>query len=61
MAKAKIEYHRNAQGKLLVLRIRSYDSVKHIAIEDVGKRACDHDSLISDCGRCWDCGAKVKR
>ncbi|GEM_PF-3081971 len=52
----KAEYHKNANGKYLVLHIRRSGLKKMISVEDVGKYACDHDDLISDDGRCWDCG-----
>lgn len=54
----KTEYERNAQGKYLVLRIRSSGLKKRIPVEEAGKWACDHDYLVSDDGRCWDCGVK---
>ncbi|MBI2635060.1 MAG: hypothetical protein HYW79_00770 [Parcubacteria group bacterium] len=57
----KTEYRRDAQGKYLVLRIRSRGFEKIIPVEDVGKFACDHDTWTSDDKRCWDCGAKVRR
>lgn len=52
----KAEYRSNTRGEYLVLRIRSSNLEKVISVEDVGKWACDHDNLVSDCGRCWDCG-----
>ena len=52
----KAEYQRNANGKYLVLRIQSSRLKKLINVENVGKYACDHDYLVSDDGRCWDCG-----
>lgn len=52
----KAEYQRDANDKYLVLRIHSSSLEKRIRAEEVGKRACDHDYLISDDGRCWDCG-----
>lgn len=61
MIKTKTEYQRNANGKYLVLQIRSSGLEKRIAFEDIGKRACDHDSWTSDNGRCWDCGAKIAK
>jgi hypothetical protein len=51
----KAEYE-HAQRKYLVLRIKSSEFKKRIPVEEIGKFACDHDHLISDCGRCWDCG-----
>ena len=52
---------RDANAKYLVLRIRSSGLEKRINTEEVGKWACDHDDLISDCGRCWDCGVVKPR
>lgn len=52
----KAEYRQRAGVKYLILRIKSSDLEKSIATEEVGKWACDHDDLVSDCGRCWDCG-----
>ena len=52
----KAEYHRDANAKYLVLRIRLSGLKKLVNVEVVGKYACDHDHWISDCGRCWDCG-----
>jgi len=52
----KAEYQQDANSNCLVLRIKSSGFEKRIRAEDIGKFACDHDSLISDCGRCWDCG-----
>ena len=57
----KTEYERNAQGKYLVLRIRSSGLKKRINVEEVGKWTCDHDDLVSDDGRCWDCGLPKPR
>ena len=54
----KIEYHRNANAKYLVLRIRKSGLKKLIDVNVVSKYACDHDHLISDCNRCWDCGVR---
>lgn len=50
------EYESNARGEYLVLQILSNGLKKTIPVEEVGKWACDHDYLVSDCGRCWDCG-----
>lgn len=52
----KTEYERDARGKYLVLRIRSSNLKKRIPIEEADKWVCDHDDLMSDDGRCWDCG-----
>ena len=54
----KAEYQRDANCKYIVLRIKSSGLEKRIRVEEVGKWACDHDGLISDDGRCWDCGMK---
>lgn len=54
----KTEYQRDANGKYLVLRVRSFGAKKLIPVESVGKLACDHDTFKSDDGRCWDCGVK---
>lgn len=54
--KRKAEYERDANCRYLVLRIRRSGLKKRIVVQDVGKWACDHDYLISDDGRCWDCG-----
>ncbi len=56
----KAEYQSDANAKYLVLRIQSSGLKKLISVESVGKYACDHDHWISDCGRCWDCGSKIK-
>ena len=56
--KMKAEYERAPNAKYLVLRIRLSGLKKRISADDVGKWACDHDYLISDCGHCWDCGIK---
>ncbi len=56
----KAEYHRNANAKYLVLRIRSSGLETRINVENIGKWACDHDHWTSDCGRCWDCGSKIE-
>lgn len=59
--KMKAEYQCDANAKYLVLRIRKSGLKKLINVEIVGKYACDHDHWTSDCGRCWDCGTKLKQ
>lgn len=56
MAVREAKYESDAQYKYLVLQIRSSGLKKRIPVEEVGKWACDHDDLVSDCGRCFDCG-----
>jgi hypothetical protein len=55
----KPEYEYDTHSKYLVLRIRSSGLKKRIPIEELNKFACDHDYLVSDDERCWDCG-KIK-
>jgi len=50
------EYYNDAYGKYLVLRIRESGMKKMIRVDEVAKWAYDHDYLISDDDRCWDCG-----
>ena len=52
----RTKYQRDVNGRYLVLRIKSSGLTKRIRVEEVGKWACDHDGLVSDDGRCWDCG-----
>jgi len=54
------EYGQNANSKWLVLRFGG-NILNRIPIERVAKYACDHDYLISDCGRCVDCGIKREK
>ncbi len=56
----KAEYEHDANFRYLVLRIRSSGLKKRIMVGKVGESACDHDFWTSDCGRCWDCGVKLK-
>lgn len=56
---AEAEYKSDAQGKYLVLTYAG--ERRRIPVENVGRWACDHDGLVSDCGRCWDCGIDLSR
>lgn len=51
----KAEYRSEGGVRYLVLRIRRSKLEKIIPVKDIGG-CCDHDYLMSDCGRCWDCG-----
>lgn len=54
------KYETHGGNKYLVLTASLVKATKRIPVDNVGKYACEHDFMLSDCGRCWDCGLKIK-